>query len=104
MPSSPLWNPNYWEGKTKWDHWNIDEIQIYGRERIHNIIEPIDEIEIISPNRPDNVIYPSDKIQIMGKKPSIDASNPLLEINPNNDDDKFKERKIKMDILKEEYN
>lgn len=81
----------------------IDEIQIYGKERVHNVIEPIDEIEIMSRKRPDNVIYPSDEIQIMGKKPEIDASNFLLDIIPNNDD-KSKERKVKLDKLIEEYN
>ena len=82
----------------------IDEIQIYGRERVHNVIEPIDEIEIMTPNKPDNVIYPSDEIQIMGKKHENDVSNSVLDISPNNDDDKSKERKIKMDKLVEEYN
>ena len=55
----------------------------------------------MSPNRPDNVIYPSDEIQIVGKKSEVDAYNSLLDICPINDD-KSKERKIKMDKLIDE--
>lgn len=57
----------------------------------------------MSPNRPDNVIYPSDEIQIVGKKSEVDTYNSLLDICPINDD-KSKERKIKMDKLIDEYN
>jgi len=39
----------------------------------------------------------------MGKKSEIDVSNSLLDICPINDD-KSKERKIKMDKLIDEYN